>query len=75
MAASSSSFPARTAFCNDVSMRERPAATAASLMSQTVTSVPALAATSAIPAPMSPAPTTPTRSMDSLMLSLRRRPR
>ena len=56
-------------------MRERPAETAASLMSQTVTSVPALAATSAIPAPMSPAPTTPTRSMDSLMLSLRRRPR
>ncbi len=56
MAAASSSFPAFTARSSDDSMRERPAVTAASLMSQTVTSTPALADTSAIPAPMSPAP-------------------
>ena len=57
--ASSSSLPDFTARSSDVSMRLRPADTAASLMSQTVTAHPALAETSAIPAPMSPAPTTP----------------
>ena len=77
MRASSSSLPDFTARSSEVSMRLRPADTAASLMSQTVTAHPALAETSAIPAPMSPAPTTPTRSMPSLivLVLLGRRPR
>ena len=58
----SSSFPRATAVSSDLSMRDRPASAAFSLSSMTTTSQPALAATSAIPDPMSPHPTIPTRS-------------
>ncbi|GAA3361211.1 hypothetical protein GCM10020366_44280 [Saccharopolyspora gregorii] len=44
-------------------MRARPASAACSLTSETTTSSPLRALTSAMPAPMSPEPTTPTRSI------------
>src|SRR5690625_4774736 len=43
-------------------MRLRPAVTSASVVSKIATSTPARATTSAMPAPICPAPTTPTRS-------------
>ena len=54
---------ALTARASDVSMRPRPRATTSSSTSRTTTSSPARAHTSAMPEPMSPQPTTPTRSM------------
>ena len=51
-------------------MRSRPAAAVLASVSHTITSAPPRAQTSAIPEPMSPAPTTPTRSIPTSALSL-----
>src|SRR5699024_3622402 len=52
---------------NERSIRSRPALSAASAVSYATTSHPLRAQTSAIPEPISPMPTTPTRVIDSLM--------
>src|SRR5579862_69625 len=57
------SFPAWTARRNERATRSWPARTASSLTSATSTSRPTRAHTSAMPAPMMPEPTTPTRLM------------
>src|SRR5918994_1583989 len=68
-----SSLPRSTPVDSDDSMRPRPALLAASSASTTTTSSPARAATSAMPEPMRPQPTTPIRvgvdgdAADSLM--------
>ena len=54
-------LPALTPRSNDFTMRLRPAVIRASVVSNTVTSTPARTETSAIPDPIWPAPTTPTR--------------
>ena len=51
-------------------MRASPAAAVLASVSHTITSAPPRAQTSAIPEPMSPAPTTPTRSIPTSALSL-----
>src|SRR6516164_1337338 len=56
-------LPALTPRSSDFTMRLRPAAISASVGSYTVTPTPARTATSAIPDPICPAPTTPTRSI------------
>src|SRR4051794_30708606 len=56
----SSSFPARTARPSDVSMRLRPSSAASGDASDTSTSNPERAATSAMPDPIRPQPITPT---------------
>src|SRR4051812_45003354 len=67
--ASASSLADRTPRDSDVSMRLRPDALNSSFDSATSTSNPARAHTSAIPEPMSPHPTTPTRSIVLSMAS------
>ncbi|CFE39416.1 Uncharacterised protein [Mycobacterium tuberculosis] len=59
-------LPALTARSSDFTMRLRPAVINASAGSNTVTSTPARAETSAMPDPICPAPTTPTRWIASL---------
>ena len=54
-------LPALTPRPSDFTMRLRPAVINASVGSNTLTSTPARTATSAIPDPICPAPTTPTR--------------
>src|SRR4030081_2107018 len=61
--ASGASLPRSTALARDDSMRRRPAFRASRPASTTMTLRPARAQTSAMPEPMSPQPTTPTRSM------------
>ena len=60
-ASSAGSFPRSTAWCSERSTRAWPASRAATSASTTTTSLPARAATSAIPEPISPHPTTPIR--------------
>ena len=60
---SSVSFPDATPRSSDRSTRAWPASAAAASISLTMTSSPARADTSAIPAPINPEPTTPMRSM------------
>ena len=57
------SLPRLAAFASDRSMRSRPALAAAAPSSTTTTSHPARADTSAMPEPINPQPTTPTRSI------------
>ena len=57
------SLPLSTARSSDLRIRSRPPSISSSLTSRTTTSKPAFAATSAMPLPMSPHPTTPTVSM------------
>src|SRR6516165_9016964 len=61
-------LPALTPRSSDFTMRLRPAAISASVGSYTVTPTPARTATSAIPDPICPAPTTPTRSITACLL-------
>ena len=61
--AAASSLPFSTARAIEPSMRERPLRPRSSVTSRTRVSYPAFAATSAMPAPMSPAPSTPTLSI------------
>ena len=64
-------LPALTPRSSDFTMRLRPAVISASVVSNTVTPTPARTATSAIPDPICPAPTTPTRWIAaSLTISL-----
>src|SRR2546421_2064841 len=70
--ASGASLPRPTALFSDASMRRRPADNASSVTSVTMTSSPARAHTSAMPEPISPHPTTPTRSMPGILTSEKR---
>src|SRR5215510_9320001 len=63
---SASSLPARTARPSDISMLSRPASRNFMSVSHTSTWDPERAHTSAIPAPIRPAPTTPTRSISTV---------
>ncbi len=62
-ASSSVSFPDRVARSSDASIRDRPASSLAESSSTTPTRRPALAHASAMPDPIWPQPTTPTRSI------------
>ena len=60
---SSASLPDETARSSDLASRRWPPSAAAASTSVTTTSSPARAQTSAMPEPISPLPTTPTRVM------------
>src|SRR5215207_713277 len=64
-------FPAPRPRSSDFRSRARPASAASSETSRTITSSPALAHTSAMPEPISPQPTTPTRSIVTSLISRR----
>src|SRR6516162_2868114 len=63
-------LPALTPRSSDFTMRLRPAVISASVGSYTVTPTPARTATSAMPDPICPAPTTPTRSIAASLTSV-----
>ncbi len=68
-ASSSVIFPALAARFRDCSIRRRPRLSASSSSSATLTVSPARAHTSAMPEPMSPHPSTPTRCISSVSMS------